>query len=200
MPRQPRLAKTLASNQFVHNANAWQIMEYNAPVADRCSKQSPQDCDRRIGSMLLDEQLCFALYAASRAVTQLYRPLLDQLGLTYPQYLVMLLLWERDGATIGDLATALELDHGTLSPLVKRLEAAGLVRRRRRADDERVVEVGLTPAGRELEQRAAAVPQVIVDAYGIGTEEFENLRTRLRELTRSVAAATDTLGENGGHR
>jgi DNA-binding MarR family transcriptional regulator len=140
------------------------------------------------------------LYAASRAVTQLYRPLLDDLGLTYPQYLVMLVLWERDGATIGDLANALELDHGTLSPLVKRLEAAALVQRQRRADDERVVDVVLTPAGRALEQRAAAVPQVIVDSYGIGPEEFDELRARLRGLTASVAAASENLAESPAHR
>jgi len=147
---------------------------------------------RRNSSLLLDEQLCFALYAASRAVTQLYRPLLDELGLTYPQYLVMLVLWERDRATIGDLAVALELDHGTLSPLLKRLEAAGLLERRRRTDDERVVDVVLTAAGRALKERAAAVPEVIVDAYGVDTEEFDRLRVRLRELTRSVAAASES--------
>jgi DNA-binding MarR family transcriptional regulator len=145
---------------------------------------------RAVGSLLLDEQLCFALYAASRAVTQLYRPMLDELGLTYPQYLVMLVLWERDGATIGDLAATLELDHGTLSPLLKRLEAAGLLERRRRADDERVVQIALTPAGRELKARTAAVPQVIVDSYGVDAQEFERLRARLRELTKSVAAAS----------
>lgn len=149
-----------------------------------------------IGSLLLDKQLCFALYAASRAVTQLYRPLLDELGLTYPQYLVMLVLWERDGATIGELASALELDHGTLSPLLKRLEAAALVQRRRRADDERVVQVALTQAGRALQNRAATVPQVIVDAYSIDARQFDELRAGLRELTRSVASASDRLGEN----
>ena len=148
-----------------------------------------RDGSRAAGSLLLDDQLCFALYAASRAVTQLYRPLLEELGLTYPQYLVMLVLWERDHATIGELASALELDHGTLSPLLKRLQATGLLERRRRIDDERVVDIMLTPAGRELAQRADAVPQVIVDSYGVDAAEFEGLRARLRVLTKSVAAA-----------
>jgi MarR family transcriptional regulator, organic hydroperoxide resistance regulator len=152
-----------------------------------------RDGSRAVGSLLLDEQLCFALYAASRAVTQLYRPLLDALGLTFPQYLVMLVLWERDRTTIGELAAALELDHGTLSPLLKRLEAHGLLERRRRTDDERVVDVVLTAAGRELEQQAAVVPQVIVDSYGVDAAEFEALRARLRELTRSVSAASQSL-------
>ncbi len=148
------------------------------------------------GSLLLDEQLCFALYAASRAVTQLYRPLLDELGLTYPQYLVMLVLWERSETTIKDLAAVLELDHGTLSPLLKRLEAAALIERRRRDDDERVVHVTLTPAGRALNERAAAVPQVIVDSYGVDAEQFDELRSSLRDLTRSVTTAGERLRDD----
>ena len=148
-----------------------------------------------MGSLLLDNQLCFALYAASRAVTQRYRPLLDELGLTYPQYLVMLVLWEREPAAIGDLATALELDHGTLSPLLKRLETAGLLTRRRRSDDERVVDIELTPAGRELRERAAAVPQVIVDSYDVDAGQFDSLRSQLRQLTKSVAAASEGAGD-----
>src|ERR671925_402329 len=95
-------------------------------------------------SLLLDDQLCFALYAASRAVTNSYRPLLDELGLTYPQYLVMLVLWEHDAVPIKDVGAALELDYGTLTPLSKRLEASGLVQRQRRPDDERTVQVTLT--------------------------------------------------------
>jgi DNA-binding transcriptional ArsR family regulator len=99
------------------------------------------------GSLLLDEQLCFALYAAQRAVTAAYRPLLDELGLTYPQYLVLLVLWERGETTVKELAAALRLDYGTVSPLLKRLEAAGLVRRERSARDERSVLVAVTGRG-----------------------------------------------------
>src|SRR5262245_30768333 len=138
------------------------------------------------GSLLLDDQLCFALYAASRAVTQLYRPLLDELGLTYPQYLVMLVLWERDTATVKTLADTLQLDYGTLSPLLKRLAAADLVERRRRTEDERSVEVSLTRAGRELKDRAGCVPQAIVDAYSLDAGQFAALRASLTRLTEAV--------------
>ena len=129
------------------------------------------------------------VYAASRAVTQLYRPLLDALGLTYPQYLVMLVLWERGTTTIKGLAELLQLDHGTLSPLLKRLAAAGLVERRRRPDDERSVEVSLTPAGEALRARVAAIPQGVVNAYELDAQDLAELRTTLRELTESVRAA-----------
>ena len=101
-------------------------------------------------SVALDDQLCFALYAASRAVTARYRPMLDVLGLTYPQYLVMMLLWETDHQTVGQLGSRLALDSGTLSPLLKRLTAAGLVTRHRRVEDERSVSIALTDEGRAL--------------------------------------------------
>lgn len=143
------------------------------------------------GSLLLDDQLCFALYAASRAVTQRYRPLLEQLGLTYPQYLVMLVLWEQGPSTVKTLADELQLDYGTLSPLLKRLEAAGLVARRRLTEDERSVEVALTQAGKNMKKRAAAIPQVVVDAYGLDGNEFASLRATLRELAATVNNADD---------
>src|SRR3954462_10871670 len=100
----------------------------------------------------LDNQLCFALYSASLAMTKLYKPLLDELGLTYPQYLVMLVLWERDGLTVSEIGERLSLDSGTLTPLLKRLEAAELVSRIRDTDDERRVHIRLTAAGRRLKQ------------------------------------------------
>jgi DNA-binding MarR family transcriptional regulator len=137
----------------------------------------------------LDDQLCFALYAASRAVTAAYRPLLAELDLTYPQYLVMLVLWERGSGTVKELGDALELDYGTLSPLLKRLEAAGLVRRERRPEDERSVRVALTPAGAALRDRAAAVPPAIGAAMGLAPAEATELRAALRRLTASVHAA-----------
>ena len=107
----------------------------------------------------LDAQLCFLLYAATRAVTQAYVPLLAPLGLTYPQYLVMLVLWEEDGVPLGRIGERLQLDSGTLTPLIKRMEAAGLVVRERSREDERVLNVSLTEAGRRLRARAAGVPQ-----------------------------------------
>jgi MarR family transcriptional regulator, organic hydroperoxide resistance regulator len=139
--------------------------------------------------LLLDAQLCFDLYAASRAVTNLYRSLLQYLGLTYPQYLVMLVLWERGTVPVKDLAAALQLDYGTLSPLVKRLEANGMVRRERRADDERSVLVGLTRDGEALRERARHVPAAVGTAMGLSPEEVDRLRGALRTLTANVARA-----------
>ncbi|MFJ3304811.1 MarR family winged helix-turn-helix transcriptional regulator [Streptomyces sp. NPDC086549] len=134
------------------------------------------------GSLRLDDQLCFALYAAQRAVTAAYRPLLDELGLTYPQYLVLLVLWERGETTVKELACALRLDYGTVSPLLKRLEAADLVRRERSAQDERSVLVACTERGEELRGRAARVPGALLTATGLGTEEVERLREELWRL------------------
>src|ERR687897_2258108 len=115
-------------------------------------------------SVALDDQLCFALYAASRAVTARYRPMLEALGLTYPQYLVMMLLWEQDHQTVGQRGARLALDSGTLSPLLKRLTAAGLVTRHRRADDERSVSIRLTEAGRALKEPACRISAQMIDA------------------------------------
>ncbi|MCT2583706.1 MarR family winged helix-turn-helix transcriptional regulator [Actinophytocola gossypii] len=137
----------------------------------------------------LDRQVCFALYAASRAVTQLYRPLLDALGLTYPQYLVMLVLWEHGPTTVKELGRRLELDSGTLSPLLKRLETANLVTRRRLAADERSVEVHLTDAGRSLRSRATTVPRKVSAATGLTSHELRSLRRDLVRLTEAVGSS-----------
>ena len=133
-------------------------------------------------ALQLDAQLCFPLYAASNLLTRLYRPLLDELGLTYPQYLVMLVLWEQAPANVGELSARLYLDSGTLTPLLKRLEAAGLVRRQRSAEDERRVEVSLTSKGQALKKRALDVPGAMGCRIGLGEEEFVSLRSELRGL------------------
>lgn len=143
------------------------------------------------GTLLLDEQLCFALYAAQRAVTAAYRPLLDELGLTYPQYLVLLVLWERGETTVKELASALRLDYGTMSPLLKRLEAAGLVRRERSARDERSVLVACTGRGEELKGRAERVPASLLATTGLGTAEVTRLREELWELAERAQGAAD---------
>lgn len=109
-------------------------------------------------SLALDNQLCFALYAATRAMTQRYRPMLERIGLTYPQYLVMLVLWDDGPSTVSQIGGRLRLDSGTLSPLLKRLEGHGLITRSRRTDDERGVDISLTPKGRALRTRAESVP------------------------------------------
>jgi MarR family transcriptional regulator, organic hydroperoxide resistance regulator len=133
--------------------------------------------------------LCFGLHAASRAMTAVYRPLLEEIGLTYPRYLVMLLLWEDEPRLIKELGRTLQLDSGTLSPLLKRLEAAGLVRRERRTTDERSVEVTLTPEGRALQGRARPIPRAIERATGLSNEEIEDLRGRLDDLRASLRRA-----------
>jgi len=138
-------------------------------------------------SVALDDQLCFALYAASRAVTARYRPLLDELGVTYPQYLVLMLLWEQDGQTVGQLGQRLALDSGTLSPLLKRLTAAGLVTRHRRADDERSVSVRLTDAGRALQTPACSISAQMIDALSLDKAEFAELKGQLRTITERVS-------------
>ena len=138
----------------------------------------------------LDEQLAFALYAASRAVINAYRPLLRELGLTYPQYLVMLVLWERGDCLIKELGAVLRLDYGTLSPLLKRLEAAGLIRRARRAEDERSVKVMLTNKGATLREEAETVPTFIGNAIGLDSESLTTLRTSLGQLTALVTASS----------
>ena len=139
-------------------------------------------------ALLLDNQLCFALYSASLAMTKLYKPLLDELGLTYPQYLVMLALWERDGVMVSDLGQRLHLDSGTLTPLLKRLEATGLVSRLRDAADERRVLVHLTAAGRRLKTRAAKVPACILAASQCSIPELVQLTRQVQGLRERLVA------------
>ncbi|WP_166380069.1 MarR family winged helix-turn-helix transcriptional regulator [Catellatospora methionotrophica] len=138
--------------------------------------------------MRLDDQFCFALYAASRAVTSAYRVLLEPVGLTYPQYLVMLVLWERKTVTVKDLISALQLEYGTLTPLIKRMETNGLITRRRRGEDERVVEVALTAEGEALRERIRCVPTTIGEASGLTQEEIAITRMLLRRLTANELA------------
>ena len=138
-------------------------------------------------SVDLDDQLCFALYAASRAVTARYRPMLEEIGLTYPQYLVMMLLWDQDHQTVGQLGTRLSLDSGTLSPLLKRLTAAGLITRRRRVEDERSVAISLTPDGRALRDKALPISEAMINAIGFAQGEFDDLKKQLRLVTERVA-------------
>ncbi|GIG40440.1 MarR family winged helix-turn-helix transcriptional regulator [Cellulomonas phragmiteti] len=134
----------------------------------------------------LATMLCFDLYSASRAMTAVYRGLLDPVGLTYPQYLVLVVLWTRGEQTVRQVIDLLHLDYGTVSPLLKRLEARGLVERRRRADDERSVTVSLTDAGQELRARVAHVPGRIGAAFGLADEELTTLGGMLGTVTRTA--------------
>ncbi|NYE20252.1 MarR family winged helix-turn-helix transcriptional regulator [Microbacterium immunditiarum] len=135
--------------------------------------------DARDELLKLENQLCFALVTAARNVVSLYRPVLEPLGLTHPQYLVMLALWESSPRSLGDLAEELAMEPATLSPLVKRLEAQGRVSRVRRVDDERVLEISLTAAGRALREQALAVPEQIMARTGMDTEQLTRLRDGL---------------------
>ena len=137
-------------------------------------------------SAVLEDQLCFALYAASRAMTARYRPLLDAIGLTYPQYLVMMLLWEEDNQTVGQLGARLSLDSGTLSPLLKRLTTAGRVTRHRRVEDERSVAIVRTDAGRALREKADAISEDIICALDLDRAEFADLKAKLNLVAERV--------------
>lgn len=144
---------------------------------------------REFPGFVLDEQLCFALHSASRAMTGCYRPLLDDIGLTYSQYAVMLVLWELESAPLGLLCDRLQLDTGTLSPLLKRLEVEGLLYRRRRTDDERVVQVTLSPAGRDLHDRAARVQSRVQAATGLDATGLVAMRDELTALAARLRSA-----------
>ncbi|HWU80360.1 MAG TPA: MarR family transcriptional regulator [Caulobacter sp.] len=146
--------------------------------------QKPASPDRPPEALRLDNQLCFALYGAANRVTRLYRPLLDALGLTYPQYLAMLVLWEASPRTVGALGDALDLDSSTLTPLLKRLETGGLVERRRDPDDERRVIVALTDKGRALRDQAVTVPEKLLCALDMPLDAVGSLRERLKTVAR----------------
>ncbi|HZW41262.1 MAG TPA: MarR family transcriptional regulator [Agromyces sp.] len=136
--------------------------------------------------LALENQVCFALAVAARGVIGLYRPILEPLGLTHPQYLVMLALWQRSPRTVRDLGEALQLEPATLSPLLKRLEAQGYVTRERSARDERALDVELTDAGTALRAKALAIPPQVVDRLGMSLDELAGLRDRLTEVIAAV--------------
>ena len=139
-------------------------------------------------ALLLDNQLCFAVYSTSLAMTKLYKPLLEELKLTYPQYLVMLVLWERDGLMVSELGERLYLDSGTLTPLLKRMETAGLVARIRAVDDERRVHISLTGAGRRLKNRAAKIPGCVLSATRCSMPELIFLTQQMQLLRKRLMA------------
>ena len=138
----------------------------------------PASCD----NLRLDNQLCFALHSTSLLMTKVYKPLLQALGLTYPQYLAMLVLWQRDGLTVGEISTRLLTDPGSLTPLLKRLEAEGLLSRTRSREDERVVIVELTAQGRALRDKARDIPQCVLGASGQTLEQLRTLQANLLAL------------------
>jgi DNA-binding MarR family transcriptional regulator len=150
------------------------------PSAARSRRQPPKT--HAENGPRLDEQLCFPLYASARLVVQAYTPLLRKLHLTYPQYLVLMVLWEKDGATVNEIGARLYLDSGTLTPLLRRLDEAGLIRRVAKEADQRAVENWLTRAGRALERRAQAIPDELFCQLGLSAAELVQLRGEVRAL------------------
>ena len=139
-------------------------------------------------NLKLDNQLCFALYAATHSLTRAYRSALERSGITYTQYLVMLVLWENNNISVGKIAQRLELDSGTLTPMLKRLETAGLIKRVRNIDDERIVEISLTEAGNLLQHEIAQVQQGVACKTGLGIEEFKQLTDALHRLVDTMSS------------
>lgn len=152
---------------------------------DHSASDACASCDE----LLLDNQLCFALYSTSLMMTKVYKPLLQALGLTYPQYLAMMVLWEQDGLTVGEVSTRLLTDPGSLTPLLKRLEGEGLISRTRSKDDERVVLLHLTEQGRALQRKALTVPGCILSASGLDMTRLKELQDELVKLRASLHAS-----------
>ncbi|MCJ2029612.1 MarR family transcriptional regulator [Methylobacterium sp. J-043] len=140
--------------------------------------------------LLLDNQLCYALYAAAHRMTKSYRPMLERMGLTYPQYLVLLVLWENDGITVSEIGRRLRLDSGTLTPVLKRLETSGLLNRSRRQSDEREVEIALTDQGRALRSEAIAVRQSVMCQLNMSEPEIQAMRADLNALIENLSTAS----------
>lgn len=139
-----------------------------------------------IESLQLKNQVCFPLYALSKEITKLYRPMLEELDMTYPQYLVMMVLWEKDGLTVSEVGEKLLLDSGTLTPLLKRLENKLFIDRKRKKEDERVVELFLTKEGRNLQQKACNIPNEMIQKIDIKTEDLVQLKNLLETILNKI--------------
>ncbi len=146
---------------------------------------------KKFDNLKLEHQLCFALYAATNSITRAYRGALDQAGITYTQYLVLLVLWDKDNISVGNIARRLDLDSATLTPILKRLEAAGFISRSRSLQDERVVEIVLTALGKKLQHEIAHIQQGVQCQTGLSNDEFIHLRDALHELAESMAGNTE---------
>ena len=145
------------------------------------------EIDESFDQLSLDNQLCFALYAATRAITRTYRQKLDPIGITYPQYLVFIVLWEKDGATLSEIGTALKLDSGTLTPIVQRLESQGFLKRKQRKSDERAREVWLTPKGLNLREIVISAREHVVCKLGMTDDQISSLRKELVALVDQLS-------------
>ncbi|TDF97155.1 MarR family winged helix-turn-helix transcriptional regulator [Paenibacillus piri] len=141
----------------------------------------------------LDNQLCFSIYACSREITNLYRPFLNELGITYPQYLVLMVLWEQQTCTVKEIGDRLYLDSGTLTPMLKRMEDAGLLTRQRSKSDERRVEIRLTEAGRELKEKAVCIPETCIPHFSLSKEQYEQLLLQMNRLIHNLQEAAGSI-------
>jgi len=137
-------------------------------------------------TLQLENQICFPLYVIAKEITGLYRPFLDEIDITYPQYLVMMVLWENDGLAVNHIGEKLFLDSGTLTPLLKRLETKGIISRKRKKEDERVVEVFLTESGRQLQQKACEIPKKIQNKIGVETEDLLHLKETILKILNKI--------------
>ncbi len=166
-------------------------MIYNPPMPTKTAKsKAPKPSAAVPASVLwLDNQLCFALYSTSLTMTKVYKPWLAQHGLTYPQYVTLLALWQRDGQTVSELGEQLFLDSGTLTPLLKRMQSAGLLRRERSTDDERVVRITLSDKGRALQEAAADIHAALACSIGCKPDEFRSMTRLLQQLRASLVRA-----------
>lgn len=142
--------------------------------------------------LLLENQLCFSIYACSREITKLYRPLLDEIGLTYPQYLVLLSLWEKDQQTVKELGESLFLDSGTLTPMLKRMESAGLIFRKRDSSDERKVFISLTEEGKNIKEQAYCIPEKFFEESNTTQEEFLTLLSQTKSLLQKIQSVNES--------
>lgn len=178
--------KRPACNNFTgHDSLACIIISNHSLIINRMKYQN----------LKLDNQLCFALYSATHAITRAYRSALEGKGLTYPQYLVLLVLWESGGLTVKHIAERLDLDSASLTPILKRLESAGLLTRARNQDDERIVDIGLTERGYALQDEVAAIQKRVACQTGLSPEEFDQLKSSLHKLVALIRARQEPESE-----
>lgn len=168
-------------------SNAFGYLEQTEPVG--VTRMENATGNAQESQLKLSNFLCFAIYSTANAVTRAYQPRLAALGLTYPQYLVMVVLWEQENQTVKAIGDKLSLDSGTLTPLLKRLETAGLITRRRNTVDERQVLIGLTNEGRKMRERAEAVPVAMGQAFGCSMDEAQSLRSELITMRDNLVAS-----------
>lgn len=150
-----------------------------------CTKQRVRIVEEK-KTLALDEHLCFSLYAGSRAITRMYWPMLEEMGITYPQYLALVVLWDKKECTIKELGKEIYLDSGTMTSMLKRMEESGLITRQRSVEDERVVKIRITEQGLALQEQSACIPQALLQSTGLSHEELEQLNRQIRQIIGKI--------------